>query len=125
MLYGFWFFTGVTAPGFSVPDITWHGVRANEPDWTPASRFIACLICGEYARQETGECDADIYMAFNPSPYTRVVTLPDAPNGMPWKRVIDTSLPFPEDFLDEAAAPQLPALSYKVKRRSMIVLVAE
>ena len=119
------FFTGVTAPGFSVPDITWHGIRANEPDWSPSSRFVACLICGEYARQETGETDADIYMAFNPSPYSRVVTLPEAPNGLPWKRVIDTSLPFPEDFLDEAAAPQLPALSYKVKRRSMIVLVAE
>jgi glycogen operon protein len=44
------FFTGRQKPGYSAPDITWHGVKVNEPQWGPQSRSIALLLNGEYSR---------------------------------------------------------------------------
>jgi glycogen operon protein len=119
------FLKGDTAPGFSAPDISWHGVKAFEPDWTPSSNFIACLLCGQYSRFDTSNDDSDIYIAFNSSAYNLTVTLPESPSGLSWKRIIDTSLSSPDDFADVASVKPLFSKYYAMKRRSTIVLVAE
>ena len=40
-----------------------------------------------------------------------------------WLRVVDTSLPSPSDFCEPGAAKALTSLSYRVKARSVVVLV--
>ena len=44
-------------------------------------------------------------------------------NADDWKRVVDTSLPSPDDICDVAAQPPISASSYFVAARSVVVLV--
>lgn len=119
------FFKGVRDAGYASPDIVWHGVHIGQPDWSPLSKFIACVLNGQYARIDTGVDDADFYLAFNPSPFTYTVEIPESPSGLAWKRIIDTSLATPDDFVSEKDAKPLSSPHYLMKRRSMLVLIAE
>jgi isoamylase len=118
------FFKGFTEPYFSSSDLSWHGIDPNNPDWSPSSRIIAALIAGEYGRIESGKSDADIYIAFNSSSINRKITIPEAPSGRLWKRVIDTALPAPHDIVDDNSAVALESNRYYLKRQSVVVLIA-
>jgi isoamylase len=50
--------------------------------------------------------------------------LPLAPDATSagWQRWIDTSLEWPEDIMDAAAAPPVPGMQYRVAPRSVAVL---
>ena len=51
--------------------------------------------------------------------------LPPAPVGGGWRRVLDTSLPSPQDFQELATAPLVPCPTYRAGSRSCILLAAE
>ncbi len=118
------FFTGDTAHGFAAPDVSWHGVRPGEPDWSQDSLFTACLLCGAYALTESGRPGSDIYMAFNASLYGRMTILPQAPSGGRWHVVVDTSKPSPHDISEPGSEPPITEDRYHVQRLSAVVLVA-
>ncbi|TAL37223.1 MAG: glycogen debranching enzyme GlgX [Spirochaetes bacterium] len=118
------FFTGEAYGGLSSPDVTWHGVKAWEPDWSDDSRFTACMLNGEYARLESGRSCPDIYMAFNASLCGRFTQIPPSPSGARWRRVVDTSLPSPADILEPGTGQPLEGDRYYVQRLSVLVLVA-
>ncbi|KAK3237921.1 Isoamylase 3, chloroplastic, partial [Cymbomonas tetramitiformis] len=72
-------------------DITWH-----EDNWSnPESKFLAFTLHGH---------GRDLYCAFNAHHYFVKVTLPEAPGGKSWHRVVDTNLPSPADFTPEGIA---------------------
>ena len=54
-------------------------------------------------------------------------TVPKAYETQVWKRVVDTSLPSPEDILPLEMRPNFPQIhnSYRVKPRSLVILTAE
>ncbi|PKL37259.1 MAG: glycogen debranching enzyme GlgX [Spirochaetae bacterium HGW-Spirochaetae-1] len=118
------FFSGNAHDGFSVPDITWHGVKSNEPDWTEESRTIAALLCGKYAKTEYGACDADLYLIFNASDESQFYEIPPAPSGAPWKIAMDTSLSAPHDIAGAGREEPLTENRYYVKKLSTVVLVS-
>ena len=70
----------------SSSDIIWHENNWDNDD----SRFLAFTI--------EGKGGPDIYAAFNAHPFKIDVTLPRAPDGKRWCRVVDTNLPAPRDF---------------------------
>ncbi len=113
------FFTGKTAPGSEHPDISWHGIRAFEPDWSGESRIVACLLNGAAAGDS-----ADIYLAFNASLYNRVFEIPPAPTGGKWRVVIDTSKPAPHDIVERGGGDAINGSRYPVRRMSTVVLEA-
>ena len=49
------FLTGRHEEGHEAPDIKWHGVKAESPDWSPRSQSIACCLCGSYLQRINGE----------------------------------------------------------------------
>jgi glycogen operon protein len=118
------FLKGNVAPYFSSPDVSWHGIDPEKPDWSESSKLVICMISGEYGRIESGRDDTDIYMAFNASLFSRTITLPESPSGHPWRRVIDTSLPSPQEIIDENSSTVLPGNSYRVIRQSVAVFIA-
>lgn len=73
--------------------IEWHGVEQNQPDWSWESRLVACH------QFEAGEAASDEHCTSSPM---RIGRLTNAPcRRLPretWRRVIDTSLPSPEDI---------------------------
>jgi glycogen operon protein len=52
--------------------------------------------------------------------------IPASPSGRPWRRIVDTALSSPEDFLEIDQGPQISIWhTYCVQERSMIILVSE
>ncbi|MES2344789.1 MAG: isoamylase, partial [Chlamydiota bacterium] len=71
-------------------DIDWHGHTPFEPDWSLKSRFIAYTL-----KDHTDT----FYIAFNANYEPAHIYLPAVPHKH-WHRMIDTSLPPPEDFIE-------------------------
>jgi glycogen operon protein len=104
-------------------DVIWHGTQPNRPDFGPRSRTLALVLDG---RRTGREPDHDIYMAFNASPEALPFVIPTAPQGKPWRRVMDTALAPPLDIVGEDEGPLVPVgATYPLAGFSTVVLVAE
>jgi glycogen operon protein len=90
--------------------LTWHGVRLDQPDWSPHSRSLAVLL------QSTM---GSAYLMMNAYWEPLAFELP----AMPWYRMIDTSLASPHDFCPPAEAPRHRLPFYHVEPRSIVMLV--
>ncbi len=76
---------------FTPDDIEWHGIKPNQPDWSPNSHFVACSILDHEDRN-------DLYIAFNAIGEPTTVTIPSAPKNKAWFLVINTSHLPPQDI---------------------------
>jgi isoamylase len=94
-------------------DIAWYGTAASV-DLTPDSRSLAFCLHG------ASQGDNDIYVMINA--YWQELEF-EIQEGSPqeWARIVDTSLPSPNDF-SESGSP-IQQLRYRVGPRSMVVLV--
>ncbi len=115
------FLIGQDLTGNGVKDITWHGLKAHKPDWTPASKTLAFMMSGEDFMDRAIPLDQDIYVAFNANHEAVTFELPILWNK-DWYRVVDTFKEAPNDFLDEPKYIASP--SYTVGAYSCIILIA-
>jgi isoamylase len=104
-------------------DVKWHGQLPNLPDWSPASRTLALTLNGRLTGREP---DRDFYLAFTswhkPTPFL----VPPSAQGKPWRRLIDTGLPSPDDIVGDGEGPLVPAgKKYALAPYSMLVLMSE
>jgi isoamylase len=111
------FFSGETnARGLA--DISWHGVQLNRPEWNnPEARTIAWTMGGE----DSGE---DLHVMLNAGWWDGEFELPVV-QGRHWCRAIDTSLPSPDDIAEAGHEVPIPAGTYRVEQRSVVVLVSK
>ncbi|MGP1587083.1 MAG: glycogen debranching protein GlgX [Treponemataceae bacterium] len=113
------FFQGQDKYYNSLPDICWFGEDGKPVDWSKANHFVAFRLDGRHAEIFAEVDDNDFYLMFNSSNQDKSVKIPKAIDGKKWYRVIDTSVPYPEDFLafgeeeivNEKNVYVLPALS--------------
>ena len=117
------FFRGYGPDGSQRPDVIWHGVEPLEPDFSHHIKTLALTLNGS----QTGRGpDRDFYMAFNAWECPLPFKVPPAPQGRPWRRVVDTSLESPQDIVVEGEGPIVPALrDYRVGSFSLVVLISE
>jgi glycogen operon protein len=102
-------------------NITWHGAKPGQADFSSTSRLIAWTL----DPFETAErSDIPIYVASNSFWEPLNVELPEVKDRR-WYRVVDTSLPEGEDIVAEEEAFFLPEPEYLLRPRSTIVLVAK
>lgn len=96
-------------------DVRWYGV-GQDTDLAYDSRSLAFALHG--ASQQ----DDDLYVMINAwwEPQTFEIQ-EGAANA--WRRVIDTSLDSPSDFLEPGNESPVPALQYRVPGRAVVVLV--
>jgi isoamylase len=79
------FFTGKPVPGRDIPDITWHGIRLNEPGWHDGmAQFLAFTVAGLNASE------GDLYVMLNMADVGTDAPLPPIPDR-DWYAVVDTS----------------------------------
>ena len=108
-------------------DLTWHGVKLNQPDWNDYSHSLAY----ELRYPEKGE---HLYVALNA--YWEALEFELPPIGFPsvprssvntggevWRRFVDTSLPSPEDCCAAASLPPVEGNRYLVQPRSAVILL--
>lgn len=93
--------------------IEWHGVRLNQPDWSHQSHSLAVSAHGRHGH---------IHMVFNSYWEALDFELPPRADA-PWRRVVDTSLPSPEDIVRPNEAPTVGGSTYRVGPRSSVLLV--
>ncbi len=103
------------------PEISWHGVRAWEPDWSPGSRLLGMMWCGHHI--ENGSPDY-VYVVANTHWEGHDVQLPPLEEGWHWRRFADTSLDSPADACEPGAeTPVTNPENYQVGPRSVAVMV--
>ena len=117
--------TGEWRGGF-FPDVSWHGVRPFEPDWSPESRLLAVLF---YRRPDGGDdagADDDcVYLVANTHWEEHRVELPALPPGLAWHLAADTAATAPADAYPPGTEPELPDQgALTAVPRSAVVLVA-
>jgi glycogen operon protein len=96
----------------------WHGVKPNQPDWSPTSHSIA--IGGEFTNEAVS---AHIILNAYWEPLD--FELPTL-NGSRerWRLWIDTALDPPHEICEWNAEPVVPEGTYRVGPRSVVVLIA-
>jgi glycogen operon protein len=94
----------------------WHGIRLGKPDWSEDSHTLAFTATLHRGRVRM---HGMINAYWEPLEFE---IPPQRPNR--WRRWIDTSLPSPEDIVDFARSPEIPAEKYRVESRSIAILIA-
>ncbi|MGE3535308.1 MAG: glycogen debranching protein GlgX [Parachlamydiales bacterium] len=97
-------------------EVAWHGLIPLKPNWGKENRFIAYTLKNPKAKEY-------IYIAFNSYFNPVKITLPTPPQGKKWYRVIDTSLPSPQDFSEDPKSTPMPH-TYEMKDHSAVVVKA-
>ena len=101
-----------------IPEMSWHGLRLNEPDWSDEARCLSV----HYG--PTKENKRQIFIMFNQDTESHTFRLPPL-KGENWQRLMDTSLASPADFADfEKKLEQIRQFDYTVKERSTVLLIS-
>jgi isoamylase len=116
------FFRGTDVNKDKHLDIRWYGNNLDEPSWgDPDLRTICYLLDGAEAQEKAG--DYLVFIILNAASHPAYVHVPAAGRARRWRRVIDTSLPAPEDFLLDETVILDPGDHYLASARSTVVLV--
>ncbi|WP_437303010.1 glycogen debranching protein GlgX [Sorangium sp. So ce388] len=110
--------------GLGSSDISWHGVRAWDADWSAESRLLAFMLDGRYAGGGR-EPDESIYVAMSAWWEPLTVALPAPPAGGTWRVFANTGAEAPGDCWEPGEEPPLPdQREMLVGPRSVVILVA-
>lgn len=123
VLRGCMHFQNVDYVGSGYADISWHGSRAWEPDWSDSSRCLAFMLCGMHAKCGTVEDDS-VYVAMNMHWEKHAFELPKLPRGVAWHVFANTAVPA-QDIREPGQESKLAnQREFLLEPRSVIVLVA-
>lgn len=113
-------------------NIEWRGNDQAPPRWEdPSSKFLAMTLKTDKIESplssESPHQKGDLFIAFNAADHLENVVLPPAPEGMSWRRLVDTALPFP-GFFSTKGEPVLEQMAglvvYKMKSLSCALFEA-
>ena len=111
--------------GSGYPDISWHGTKAWDPDWSHYSRTLAFMLCGKHAKQGS-VCDDYIYVAMNMHWQMHGLELPKLPEGMSWHVFANTDVQPPEDIREVGHEIMIENQSeFLIGPRSVVILVGK
>ncbi len=116
---------GMDYQAYGCPDMSYHSQRAWYTSFDNTCRVLGIMYCGAYAKRENQEKDDDIYVAYNFHWEPRELALPNLPEEMKWKKVIDTSDPSGTGIYMEKEAEELENQRVlTVQPRSIVVLLS-
>jgi len=96
-------------------DVRWYGLNG-PADRSAESHSIAFFLDG--ASQQ----DQDLYVMINADAQDQTFFLQER-KVEPWRRVVDTSLPSPDDFLETGREAPLGEPAYLMEGRSVVILI--
>jgi glycogen operon protein len=99
------------------PDVFWHGVRLNQPDWGADSHSLAFELVNPLKAEH-------LFIVLNAYSEQLEFELPSLSRGVHWHRLIDTAMPSPDDFIDAPLALPAPGKTYLAQPRSAVLLKA-
>jgi glycogen operon protein len=99
--------------------IAWHGVKLNQPDWSPFSRSVAFT-----AKIEKEKLLFHLILNAYWEPLEFELPAIGKVEGSPWRRWIDTALDSPKDIVEWERSPAITGSAYRAEPRSVVVLFA-
>ena len=99
------------------PDVIWHGVQLNQPDWGGDSHSLAY----ELTNPLKGE---HLFVILNAYWEPLAFELPPLQQDVRWHRVVDTARLTPDDFCDHPLALHNGDKTYLVQPRTAVILQA-
>ncbi|MCS6807236.1 MAG: glycogen debranching protein GlgX [Bacteroidota bacterium] len=110
--------------GTGKPDITFHGIKAWQPDWADTSRTLAYMLCGGHAKNGL-TTDDDIYVGMNMYWEALWFELPELSHSKMWHVFVNTGAPEPFDIFPVGREPVLEnQRGILLGARSVVVLLA-
>jgi glycogen operon protein len=111
--------------GSGFADITWHGTKAWNADWSINSRTLAFMLCGRHAKG--GQVDDNtIYVAMNMHWEMHGFELPKLPHGMLWHVFANTDAEPPHDIWEVQEEKNIEnQAEFLVGPRSIVILVGK
>jgi isoamylase len=107
------------------PDIIWHGLEPNRPDFSSRSHVLAFSLDGRN-HDRGGLPDRDLYVAMNAWREALVFKIPESPSCRVWRLTVETGAKSPKDFYDHDSGPIVQAGQRIVLPPfSMIILVSD
>jgi glycogen operon protein len=111
--------------GSGYADISWHGTKAWNADWSNSSHTLAFMLCGKHAKQGT-VADNYIYVAMNLHWEAHWFEIPGLPEGKKWHVFVNTGVTSPEDSWEPGTEPLLENQSgILLGDRSVVILVGK
>ena len=111
--------------GSGYADITWHGTKAWQTDWSNHIRTLAFMLCGKHALQGT-VVDNYIYVTMNMHWESHWFEIPDLPTDMQWHVFANTGCNPPDDCYEPGTEPLLTNQSnILLGDRSVVILVGK
>ena len=110
--------------GSGYADITWHGTKAWNADWSDANQAIAFMLCGKHAKGGTVE-DNYIYAAMNMHWQTQWFELPSLPPSLRWHVFANTGAILPSSYLPGTEPVLDDQSGLLVGDRSVVILVGK
>jgi len=122
ILTGRRFFQGGDHADTEIPDILWYGPDMQPLDWNDRQgRTICCLI--DSGSEPSPQGKYSLLFVLNADQKAQAVRLPACVHRQ-WRRIIDTSLESPNDFLNPVQAALCPAAgTYTVQPHSVVVMI--
>ena len=111
--------------GSGYADITWHGTKAWQTDWSNHIRTLAFMLCGKHALQGT-VADNYIYVAMNMHWEAHWFEIPGLPTDLQWHVFANTGCNPPDDCYKPGTEPLLTnQSSILLGDRSVVILVGK
>jgi isoamylase len=100
-------------------NLTWHGIKLGQPDWSDSSHSIAFTV--EIRRERLlYHLISNAYSA----PLDFELPLVDKAGEIQWRRWIDTALDSPHDITQWEASESVPGHAYRAEAHSVVMLFA-
>lgn len=110
------FLTGNQSEDSHLPDVTWHGLKLKQPDWSdPDAQVLAFTLVAAEDREE----DLHVILNMSDDPLSMPLYLIE---GKTWHRAVDTSQASPQDILEPVQQRPVKDLEYEVNAHCVVVL---
>ena len=118
------FFEGRNHSAGVAPDITWFSADGKIQDWSRDNHFLGFRLGGAKSETWADVDDNDFFVMCNSGTKDITVKIPLAGKQRRWFRVVDTSIPAPNDFLEEGKEEFLETQkTYILPARTMVILI--
>ena len=117
---------GMDSLGCGQPDISCHGMKAWQPDFSDSCHQLSIMYCGEYGHKKDGTRDEDFLLIYNMHWEPHLFALPKLSKGRRWHLVVDTGRKESENFQENGNESMLEEqMTYEAEPRSIVVLMGK
>ncbi|MFH1227084.1 MAG: glycogen debranching enzyme, partial [Planctomycetota bacterium] len=111
--------------GSGFADITWHGQKTWNVDWSAESLCLAFMLCGRHAKGGTVD-DNSVYVAMNMDWLMRGFQLPKLPDYMEWRVFANTGAVAGQDIWEPGQEVSLDNQEeFLAGARSVVILLGQ